>query len=96
MLVHWSPQRSDRKITYQVDAETITATLDDQSETFDFSVLPDGEAAEITSVLDPCPVLAAKRVNGELHVTLLRTVGPRPTDVSDLETWKRLWTEEVV
>jgi len=93
MLIRYSPQRSDRQLSYQFDGETITATLDGETDVFDFSSLPDGEAASIESVLDPCPVLAARRVNGELHVTLLRTIGPRPSDPVELEAWRRLWTD---
>ena len=98
MRITYSPQRSDRSITYTFDGDRITATLDGVTDTFDFSDLPDGEAASIQSVLDPCPVLAARRVDGELHVTLLRAIGPRPADPEELEAWRRLWTdvEEVV
>jgi len=95
MRITYSPQRSDRSITYTFDGDRITATLDGETDVFDFSSLPDGEAASIESVLDPCPVLAARRVNGELHVTLLRTIGPRPSDPAQLEAWKRLWTDDL-
>ncbi|MGE5552817.1 MAG: hypothetical protein ACM3XZ_02700 [Betaproteobacteria bacterium] len=80
MLIHYSPQRSDRTIAYSFSpGDRIAATLDGQTDTFDFSALPDGEAAEIVSTLDPCPVLSARRVNGRLEVTLLRFHGPNPT-----------------
>lgn len=78
MLIHWSPQRSDVALSYIFSGETITTTLNGQSDTFDFSSLPDGEAAEIVSTLDPCPVLSARRVNGRLEVTLLRFHGSNP------------------
>lgn len=93
MRVTYSPQRSDRSVSYIFDGEVITATLNGVTDRFDFSALPDGEAASIESVLDPCPVLSARRVDGELHVTLLRTIGPRPSDPAQLEAWKRLWTD---
>jgi len=78
MLVRWSPQRSDRQLSYQFDDETITATLDGQTDVFDFSSLPDGEldVSALETTLDICPVLAARRVNGRLEVTLLRFHGP--------------------
>jgi hypothetical protein len=40
---------------------------------FDFSGLPDGEldTEALETTLDICPVLAARRVNGKLEVTLL-------------------------
>jgi len=78
MLILWSPQRSDRSLSYEFDGETITATLDGQADVFDFSSLPDGEldVSALETTLDICPVLAARRVNGQLEVTLLRFHGP--------------------
>lgn len=78
MLVRWSPQRSDRSLSYEFDGETITATLDGQTDVFDFSSLPDGEldVSALETTLDICPVLAARRVNGQLEVTLLKFHGP--------------------
>ena len=82
MLVHWSPQRSDRHLTYTFDGETITATLDGETDTFDFSDLPDGEldVSALETTLDICPIVAARRVNGQLEVTLLRFHGPDAPD----------------
>ena len=81
MRVAYSPQRSDRSITYTFDGETITATLDGVSDVFDFSALPDGEldVSALETTLDICPVLAARRVNGQLEVTLLKFHGPNPS-----------------
>jgi len=82
MLILWSPQRSDRSLSYQFSGETITATLDGETDTFDFSALPDGEldVSVLETTLDICPVLAARRVNGQLEVTLLRFHGPDAPD----------------
>jgi len=81
MLVRWSPQRSDRLLSYQFVGETITATLDGQSDVFDFSGLPDGEldVSALETTLDICPIISARRVNGQLEVTLLKFHGPNPT-----------------
>ena len=95
MRIAYIPQRTNLDVTYVFDGERITATLGGVSDTFDFSGLPDGEAADIISVLDPCPVLSARRVNGELRVTLLRAIGPRPSDPQELESWKRLRTDDL-
>ena len=78
MLVRYSPQRSDRQLAYTFSApDVIEATLDGVTETFDFTTLPDGaEATDIQSILDPCPVLSARRVNGRLEVVLLKFHGP--------------------
>ena len=95
MRITYVPQRTDADVVYTFDGECITATVDGITDTFDFSSLPDGEAAEIVSVLNPCPVLAAKRVDGELHITLLRAIPARPSDPQELEVWKRLWTDDL-
>jgi len=95
MHVKYLPQRTDTTVTYTFDGDRITATLDGVSDVFDFSALPDGEAAEIISTLDPCPVLSAKRVNGELQVALLRAIPARPSDPEELEAWRRLWTDDL-
>ena len=109
MLVRWSPQRSDRQLSYQFDGETITATYTAEgqepvADTFDFGTLPDGEAQVelIETVLPENPIRSAKRVDGELYVELLRYVParPQPHDYDTLaeyeaalEAWKRLWTD---
>lgn len=93
MRVTYFPQRNDMQVTYDFAGDTVTVIVNDQTESFDFGSLGDGETAEITSSFDPCPVLAARRVDGELHVTLLRPIPARPSDPHELEAWKRLWTE---
>jgi len=95
MRISYMPQRTDADVVYTFDGECITATVDGITDTFDFSFLPDGEAAEIISTLDPCPVLSAKRVNGELQVALLRAIPARPSVPEELEAWKRLWTDDL-
>jgi len=95
MYVTYVPQRTDVDISYTIDGERITAAVDGVTDVFDFASLPDGEAAEIVSVLNPCPVLAAKRVDGELHITLLRAIPARPSDPQELEVWRRLWTDDL-
>lgn len=104
MHVKYMPRRMDKGISYTINGESITAEVAGQVDTWDFSAMPDGEAAEITSTLDPCPVLAARRTEGVLHVTLLRAVParPKPTDYEHpeeyeqaLDAWRRLWTDDL-
>lgn len=104
MYVTYVPQRTDVDISYTIDGERITATVDGVTDVFDFANLPNGEASEILSVLVPCPVLAARRVDGELHVTLLRAIPARPLPQDyqtpedyevALDAWRRLWTDDL-
>ena len=79
MMIHYSPQRSDRELSYAFpQPDVVEATLDGQMDVFDFSGSPDGEldVSALETTLDICPVLAARRVNGRLEVTLLRFHGP--------------------
>jgi len=79
MLIQYSPQRADRQLSYVFPApDVIEATLDGVTDRFDFSSLPDGEldVSALETTLDICPVLAARRVNGKLEVTLLKFHGP--------------------
>src|SRR5690606_13651342 len=104
MHIYYIPQRIHANIIYSIAGDTVMVTMGEEGDTFDFSALPDGEAAEIISTLDPCPVLSAKRVNGELQVTLLRAIGPRPQPQdyetpedyqAGLDAWRRLWTDDL-
>lgn len=76
MRIKFSPQRSDDSLVYQWFDETIIANLNGVEETFDFSELPDNREAQIESSIDPCPVIKAERINGELIVTLRTLHGP--------------------
>lgn len=102
--VRYFPCRLDVEYLYRFGDDSITVTSGSNTEIFDFSGLPDGESAEIQSAFDPCPVLAAERANGELIVTLLRPIGPRPRPAdyeseeaycAALEAWKRLWIDDL-
>lgn len=109
MRIKYCPQRNGGQLIYTFSNDIITATLNDITDTFDFSTLPNGEAQIelIETTLPENPIRSAKRVDGELYVELLRYVPARPQP-SDYETaaefeaaldaWKRLWTdvEEVV
>ena len=80
MLIIFSPQRSDKTIEYEFEDETIKATLDGITDTFDFSSLNEGDEValneetgqlEIETNLPILPILDAKRENGQVIVTVL-------------------------
>ena len=113
MHIKYSPCRPagsrEPRFAYQFSGDTITATYTaggqgPVTDTFDFSTLPDGEAQVelIETTLPETPIRAAKRVDGELHVELLRYVPARPQPSeyetaaefeTALDAWKRLWTD---
>src|SRR5690606_9977078 len=82
MLLRYSPQRADHQLSYAFPApDVIEATLDGVSDVFDFSALPDGEldVSALETTLPIGPIISARRVNGQLEVTLLKFHGPNPT-----------------
>lgn len=79
MRVEYSPVRSDRALSYDFpEPDVIVATLDGVTDRFDFSGLPDGEldVSALETTLDICPIISARRMNGQLEVTLLKFHGP--------------------
>ena len=90
MRVKFSPQRSDRRINYTFDDDTITAELDGQTDTFDFSQMPDGEATSIETTLPVNPILSARRVDGVLEVVLLNWIGPDASEEERFPQWQEV------
>jgi hypothetical protein len=91
MQVLVSPQRSDDVIEYQFSGEKITAaTVNGQSDVFDFSTLPDGKAEEITTILSVNPIVSAKRVDGVLFVELLNFIGANATEEERFPKWQEV------
>lgn len=81
MKILYSPQFKDNDtIDYQFNGNKITVTYQGQTDTFDFSNLPDGKALSygknpsIISTLPIQPVVEAEIINGELQVKLLKFV----------------------
>lgn len=91
MKIVYTPQRNDAVVEYRFAGEAVTAVIADQSETFDFTGMPDGRAESITAdTLPICPVLSAERANGDLTVKLLYWYG------ADAEDWEKEEREETV
>lgn len=87
MRVLFSPQRSDDQIEYSFSGETITATIGEQSDTFDFSQMPDGEMTAVNTTLPVNPIISARRVGGTLEVVLLNFIGPDATEDEKYPDW---------
>jgi hypothetical protein len=84
----YSPQFSARRIEYQLEGEVITATLDSgESDTLDFSGLPDGRAETINSTLPVNPIVSAERKAGILQLELLKFIGLDATERERFPTW---------
>ena len=91
--VFFSPQRSDNQIEYSFNGEAVTARIGTVKDTFDFSILPDGELnieESIETTLPVCPIISAKRVDGILHLELLNWIGPDAPYESRFPEWVEL------
>lgn len=83
MIIKLSPQVRDfDKIWYEIEEHKITATINDISDTFDFTDMPDGELQVwdgegnylIETELDEVPITSAKKENGELFVGIIFSI----------------------
>ena len=93
MRILMSPQvmLEDQRFDFVFSGESITATFDGETDTFDFSGLPDGEVdfSKIETMLPINPILIARRVDGVLSVELLNFISE---DASELERFPE-WIE---
>jgi hypothetical protein len=87
----YSPQFSARRIEYQLEGEVLTATLDTgETDTFDFSALPDGRAEEVSTSLPIQPIVSAERVAGVLQLELLKFMGLDADHDTRFPTWQEV------
>ena len=90
MRVLLSPQRSDRKIGYKIEGEKVIATIDNVTDIFDFSTMPDGIMDEVETILDVNPIVSAKRIDGELYVELLNFIVQDATEEERFPEWQEV------
>ena len=83
MKVLLSPQvRDNSKVWYEIKENKITATINDVSDTFDFTDMPNGKLqlydsngeSMIESTLDEVPILGAEKKDGVLTVEILFSI----------------------
>lgn len=80
MKVLYNPVRSDDSLVYQFHNDAVTVTLNEQTEVFDFSAMPDGELKEVSTSLPVNPIVKAERKNGELSLVLLHFHGANASE----------------
>lgn len=83
MIIKLSPQIRDRnKIWYEIKENKVIATINDISDTFDFTGMsngklqlysPEGESV-IDTTLDEVPILGAEKIDGVLTVKILFSI----------------------
>ena len=91
MKIKYSPQvNSQNTVTYSFDGDVITATVDSETDTFDFSSMPnDSVAHSIKSDLSMIVIpLASKDEDGELWVTLYKPIRWDATEAERFPDWE--------
>lgn len=88
MRIFLSPQVSDKSIEYEFGKDIIIATINSESETFDFSDFPDGKAENIETTLPINPIISAERKEGILHVELVNFIGEDATEEERFPEWQ--------
>ena len=86
---------ADEHINYSFEDETITATHNGITDTFDFTGLPDGQMEmfdddgklTVITELEVVPILSAKREGGFLYVELLNFIGADATEEECFPEW---------
>lgn len=91
MQIYLSPQVNDLIIKYTYKGDVITATINDVTDTFDFTPFPDGKIEDVSTIqttLVPLPIISAERVDGILKVELLNFIGDTATHDECFPVWK--------
>ena len=70
------PQRSDIEFKYKINKDVLEVTIDNVTETFDFTGLNEGIAKEIiVEVLPFNPILSAEKIGDTINVKVIRFYG---------------------
>lgn len=89
MIIKLSPQvRDNNKIWYEIENQKVTATINDVTDTFDFTDIPNGKLQIydgefnnlIETSLDEVPILSARKENGVLTVEILFSIDSNEKD----------------
>ncbi|WP_346207609.1 hypothetical protein NSS91_16010 [Caldifermentibacillus hisashii] len=88
MRVLFSPVVCDKKIDYEFNKEVITAIYEGETDTFDFTGMPDGVLKEVDTVLTVNPIIEARKENGVLSVILTNFISKDAPDEEKFPEWQ--------
>ena len=92
MRIMKSPQIrfDDVRFSFLFGAESITAMIAGQADTFDFYELPDGEieASMVETDLPYNPIIRAKKAGGVLSVELMNFIGEDASEEEKFPEWE--------
>jgi hypothetical protein len=89
MNILYSPIIADFKYHYAFDVDKITVLQDgtNNTDTFDFSTMPNGQAGEIVTDMPYNPIIHAERIEGVLSVVLLNPITETATEAEKFPEW---------
>lgn len=88
VFILYSPQFNEQdELTYQFEGDKIIATLNGETDEFDFTGMPDGFAGNIITKLPICPIISAKKEDGVLFVELLKFIKMDATEEERFPKW---------
>lgn len=101
MKILYSPQINEIDVLeYEFVGDKITVTYNGEIDEYDFTDMPDGSVArsygrepEIISNLPINPVIEAKRMNGILHVILIKFIPFNATEDKKFPDWIEVGTD---
>lgn len=91
MSVYFSPIVGLDEIMYEFSGDSVTATIGEVSDTFDFTGMPDGsiDIMSVETTLPFNPLIQVERVEGVLFVEL---INPIPYDATEFQRFPE-WIE---
>ena len=91
MRIMKSPQirLDEKRFDFSFWVDSITATFDGVSDTFDFSGLPDGgiDSSMIDTILSINPVISAEKFGGVLSVELVNFISEDASEQEKFPEW---------
>jgi hypothetical protein len=91
MKIKYSPQINDQhEVSYSFNGDVITVTVNNETDTFDFSSMPNDSVAQ--RIISSLPIIVipivSKDENGELWVTLFKPITSNATEAECFPDWK--------
>ena len=91
MKIKYSPQVNDQhEVSYSFNDDVITVTVNNETDTFDFSSMPNDSV--VTNIESSLPIivilLVSKDESGELWVTLFKPISSNATEAERFPDWE--------
>lgn len=76
-------------LTYEFDGDVITTHYGDETDSFDFTNLPDGSMhfVDIETTLSTHPIITVRKISGILYVELLNHISEDATEFEKFPNW---------